>query len=206
MRFLCALVLFACTAARAAPPDAESMLCATNPAYSLQVMQSVVNAQLARDHDPSLDDAPPDQIARQAVQQGIIDCAKEMQRDPALYRVLSGLAFDERAIGWDAYNTACDDRHQSKGDCVMAEVGASRALKRMVASNNPAGSRALVQACQLVMRGTPPMTDWRECVDAGLATHAAPARAEACKLSVQWHVAKTGAEAGRLLGACLRGG
>ncbi len=191
-------------AAWAADPYAS--LCASNPAYSPEVMRSVVDAQLSKDHDPSLDSAPPDQIATEAVGQGIADCAAEMRRDPGLYSVLAALPEDERASGWDAYNTACDSHVGSKGACVTAEVDSMRALKRMVATNSPPGARTLVQTCQLVLKGAPAMADWRECVDQGLKAHAAPDRAAACKLSLPWHLARTGAEAGQRLNACLRGG
>jgi hypothetical protein len=190
----------------AASPTPEMMLCATNPAYSASVMRSVLESQLQRDHDPSLDSTPPDQLAEQAVEQGISECAEAMRKDATIYAALYPLASDERTIGWDAYNTACNDRVGSKGACITAEVGSVRALKRMAAADTPPGARALVQACQLVLKTDPAMADWRACVDQGLAVHAPPAKASACKLSVNWHVARTGAEAGRLVTACLRGG
>jgi hypothetical protein len=191
--------------AAGAPPTQYTMLCGTNPAYSAAVMLSVLQAQLQKDHDPSLDSTPPDQLAEQAVEQGITECAQELQKDPAIYGALSGLSGSERDIGWDAYNTACSDRTGSKGACITAEVGAVRALKHMAATNTPPGARALVQACQLVLKTDPAMADWRQCVDQSLAVHASADKAASCKLSVSWHVAKTGTEAASVMAACLRG-
>ncbi len=193
------------SAAAAATLQEIADLCATNPAYSQSVMRNVLDAQLARDHDPSLDDAPPDQIAAQAVRQGITDCTHDLERDPALYQALAALSAGERPVAWDAYNTACSDRGTSKGACVVAEVGAMRALKHMAATDEPPGAHAIVQDCELVLKGVPTMTDWRECVDLSLAAHAPPARAAACKLSLSWHVATTGRDAGQRVAACLAG-
>ena len=62
--------------------DAAARLCRLNPAYSLSVMRAVVDAQLAKDHDPSLDASPPDDIAAQAVEQGVAECATALRADP----------------------------------------------------------------------------------------------------------------------------
>lgn len=202
---LTALLLLA-VPARAAPDDAAATLCRSNPAYSLGVMQSVLQAQLAKDHDPALDETPPDQLAVQAVEQGVGECADDLRRDPTLFQALAGFGEADRKIAWDAYNTACADRHGTKTACVQAEVGSVRALKRLAATDNPPGAKALVQACELVLTPDPPMTEWRQCVDLALAVKAPSDAAAKCKLSVAWHVAKTGAEAGRLVGDCLRGG
>jgi hypothetical protein len=75
----------------------------------------------------------------------------------------------------------------------------------MAQANQPPGARALVQACQLAMKSDLAMVEWRLCVDQGLAVHATPGKAALCKVSVNWHVAKTGAEAGAAVAACLRG-
>ena len=200
--FLAALTL--ATTARAEGPEAT--LCRDNPAYSLTVMREVITEQLSRDHDPSLDNTPPDKLAAAAVEQGVADCVADMRRDVTLYNSIAGLSEQDRAPGWDAYNTACGDRHVSKGDCVRAEVASVQAIRRMVAHDTPKGARAIAETCDLVLQSNPPMADWRECVDLGLAAHASPEAAARCKLGVSWHTAKTGAEAGRIVGACLRGG
>ena len=179
-----ALLLAGAPACRA-QDDAEATLCQSNPAYSSSVMRSVLEAQLQKDHDSALDAESPDQMAAEASAQGIKDCASDLRRNPAIYQALAGLSGTELPVGWDAYNTACSDRSGSKADCIKAEVGSVRALKHMVATD-------------------PAMTDWRECVDVGLSAHAAPARAAQCKTTVAWHTAKTGAQAGTMLKACLQ--
>ena len=179
-------------------------LCSTNPAYSIDVMRNVLAAQLQRDHDPALDAEPPDQMAAEAAQQGIKDCAADLQHNPAIFQALSGLSGSELPVGWDAYNTACADHGGSKGECIKAEIGSVRALKHMVATDQPPGAKSLVEACELVLQTDPPMAEWRSCVDTALAAHADPARDLQCKTTVAWHVAKTGAEAGQLLRSCLQ--
>jgi hypothetical protein len=204
---LCAAALFlAAYSAPAAADDALAALCRTNPAYSLPVMQSVLESQLSKDHDPALDAEPPDQMALEAVEQGVADCATELRKNPAIYQVMSGLTGSELSIGWDAYNTACDAHAASKADCIKAEVGSVRALKRMVATDQPAGAKALVETCELVLQTDPAMAEWRACVDQTLAVHATPGVAARCKTSVTWHVAKTGAEAAAPIVQCLRHG
>ncbi len=184
--------------------DPQSALCATNPAYSLPLMQSIIEAQLQKDHDPSLDAAPPEQLAQQALDQGISECATSLRQDPGMMAALAALKGADVTIGWDAYNTACDDRRVSKGDCIRSEVAAAHALKHMMATNQPPGAKTLVEACQLVLQTDPTMTDWRQCVDLSLAVHATPGDAKRCKLSLTWHSAKTGADAGALVAQCLR--
>lgn len=186
-----------------AADDPATTLCRTNPAFSMQVMRAVLEAQLAKDHDPALDQGTPEQVAAEAIDQGVSECATQLQRDPATFQFLSGLSAAELPLGWDAYNTACDDRRVSKADCVKAEVGSVRALKRMVATNQPPGARALAQTCELVLHSDPPMADWRQCVDETLALHAPESAAVRCKTSVTWHVAATGADASRIIGQCL---
>jgi len=199
-----------CLAAYATPAvaadDVAASICRGNPAYSLAVMRSVLESQLSKDHDPALDAEPPDQMAAEAVEQGVADCAAELRRDPAIYQVMSGLGGNDLAIGWDAYNTACDTHTRSKADCIKAEVGSVRALKRMVATDQPAGAKALVETCELVLQTDPAMAEWRVCVDQTLAVHASAGAAARCKTSVTWHVAKTGAEAAQPIVACLRRG
>jgi hypothetical protein len=206
-RLVCIATLLITTGgfARAQTSDAQTQLCATNPAYSLSIMQSIIEAQLQKDHDPSLDAAPPEQLAQQALDQGIGECATALRRDPDLTSALASLRGGDVDIGWDAYNTACDDRSRTKGDCIRAEVGAAHALKHMIATDQPPGAKTLVQTCQLVLQTDPTMTAWRQCVDLSLAAHPTNADAKRCKLSVTWHSAKTGAEAGALVAQCLRG-
>ena len=84
-------------------------------------------------------------------------------------------------------------------------MGATIALKRMAAGDTPAGAKALVLTCHLVMQEDPPMVEWRACVDAALAIHPSPQAVETCKVRVNYHVAKTGEEAGRVVTACLKG-
>jgi hypothetical protein len=205
-----AIVLALCLATQAAPAeaadDAAAALCRGNPAYSLPVMQSVLDAQLSKDHDPALDAESPDKMAAEAVEQGVTDCATELRRDPAIFQALAALSGSDLAIGWDAYNTACDSHSGSKAACIAAEVGSVRALKRMVATNQPPGAKALVETCELVLQTDPAMAEWRVCVDRSLAVHASPEAASRCKTSVTWHVAKTGAEAAQAIGQCLRQG
>ncbi len=181
-------------------------LCRSNPAFSVTVMRSVLDAQLSKDHDPALDADPPDQMAAEAVEQGVADCAKELKRDPSIYQAMAGLGGSELSIAWDAYNTACDTHAASKAACIKAEVGSVRALKRMAATDRPAGAKALVQTCELVLQTDPAMAEWRVCVDEALAAHATPEAAARCKTSVTWHVAKTGAEAAQTIRQCLRQG
>jgi hypothetical protein len=195
------LVLGGASAARA--EDAVTTLCRSNPAYGVDVMRGVLEAQLQKDHDPALDDQPPAQMAVEASEQGIKDCAAELQSHLAISQALLPLRGAELEVGWDAYNTACTDRAGSKADCIKAEVGSVRALKRMMATNQPPGAKTLVETCELVLVSEPSMADWRECVDLGLAAHAAEDRAVHCKTIVPWHGAKTGTEAGKIVAACL---
>jgi hypothetical protein len=188
----------------AAQPNAVVQLCATNPAYSQDVMRSVLDAQLQRDHDPALDSKPPEEMAAETAQLGIQDCAKDLTANPGIIQALTGLSQTDMQVAWDAYNTNCDDRRASKAECMKAEVGSAQALRHMVKTDQPDGARALVQACQLVLVSDLAMTEWRLCVDQGLAVHAPPAKAAQCKTSVNWHVAKTGQQAGAEVASCLR--
>jgi hypothetical protein len=197
------LFCFLAAPAFAQAPDAITTLCATNPAYGQEVMQSVLQAQLQKDHDPALDSEPPEQMAAEAAQMGIKDCATELHAHPAIAQALSGLSPVDAQVGWDAYNTTCSDRAGSKGDCIKAEVGAAQALRHMARTNQPPGATALVQACQLVMKSDLAMVEWRLCVDQGLALHPTPAKAAQCKTSVNWHIARTGTEAGTEVTRCL---
>ena len=192
-------------AAAAPAPDPVTMLCATNPAYSPDVMRSVLDAQLQKDHDAALDAESPEQMAAETAQLGVKDCTKDVNAHPALVQALGGLTPADTQVAWDAYNTTCDDRANSKADCIKAEVGSAKALRHMAQTNQPPGARALVQACQLVLKPDLAMAEWRLCVDQGLAVHATPAKALQCKTSVNWHVAKTGTEAGAAVAACLKG-
>jgi hypothetical protein len=211
MRFVAATSLFsllslACMAVVAPPAaaeDAAATLCRSNPAYGVDVMRGVLEAQLEKDHDPALDEQPPAQMAVEASEQGIKECGADLAAHPAIFQALVMLRGTDLEVGWDAYNTACADRAASKADCIKAEVGSVRALKKMMATNTPPGSKALVETCELVLQSEPAMADWRECVDLALAAHAAPERAVTCKTNVPWHVAKTGAQAGKILAACL---
>jgi hypothetical protein len=198
-----ALLLGLLYAAPALAGAAEA-LCAKNPAYAPSIMLAIVREQLARDHDPSLDADTPEVLADKATAQGVAECAAEMRADPSIAPALSGLNEADQSVGWDAYNTACADHHASKGQCISAEVGAAHALKRMMASNTPPGARTLVQACALVMQTDPAMAEWRQCVDQTLAVHASEDAAKRCKLSANWHVARSGSDAGRALAACLQ--
>jgi hypothetical protein len=120
--------------------------------------------------------------------------------------VLQSFSGADREMAWDAFNTSCADHAASRADCIRAEVGSVRALKHMVAKDDPPGAKALVETCQLVLKPDPPMADWRECVDLALATHAGRGTAERCKTSVAWHTTTSGADAGHLLAACLNAG
>lgn len=204
---LTALLLVAGAAiAQAAEPLPRETLCASNPAFSASIMLTIVQTELQKDHDPSLDAEAPEKLAQDAAAQGITDCASELEKDPATYQALLSLQGADRTIGWDAYNTACADRKSSKGDCIRNEVGAEHALRHMSTTDSPAGAKTLVQTCALVLQTDPVMTEWRECVDQALAVHAPEASAYRCKLSVGWHSAKTGAQAGRTVSQCLKGG
>ena len=179
-------------------------LCAKNPAYAPRIMLAIVREQLARDHDPALDADTPETLAEEASAQGIAECAAEMRADPSIVPALAGLSEADQTVGWDAYNTACSDHHASKGQCITAEVTADHALKHMMATNSPPGAKALIQACALVMQTDPAIAEWRQCVDQALAVHASEDAAKRCKLSANWHVAKTGSQAGSVLAQCLR--
>jgi len=201
-----ALLAFGFARAQAAPPPEIEVLCAGNPAYAPGIMRSIVEGELQKDHDPSLDAAPPDKIAEQAAAQGIGECAADLRHDPATFGTLKALKGAEITVGWDAYNTTCADRAASKGDCIRNEVSAQHALRHMSQADDPPGVRTLVQTCELVMQTNPAMTDWRQCVDIGLAVHAPIKAAQKCRVSVSWHTAKSGAEAGRIVSNCLKGG
>jgi hypothetical protein len=203
MRILVLLVLLAAGPAWA---DSAETLCASNPAFSPEVMLRVVQVELQGDHDPSLDADTPEHIASQASTQGIAECAAEVRNDPSIASALGGMTGPDLQAGWDAYNTACSDRKVSRGDCISAEVAAGKALRRMVKEDEPAGAKSLVQTCQLVMKTDRGNTEWRQCVDMGLAVHASGGAAKRCKLSATWHVAGSGAEAGGIIASCLRGG
>ena len=206
------ILLFLLLAVAAQAPQALAQsaaimaTCATNPAYAPDVMRSVLNAQLQKDHDDALDAEPPDQMANEAAELGIKECAADITAHPAIGQALAGLALGDLQVAWDAYNTTCNDHGATKAACMKAEVGSAQALRRMSRTDDPAGSRALVAACQLVLTSEFAMVEWRLCVDTGLAVHATPARAAACKTSVNWHVAKTGAQAGGIVAACLKQG
>ncbi len=185
--------------------DPVTALCATNPAYAPGVMSAVLEAQLAKDHDEALDAEPPAQMAAEASALGIKDCAADLNVHPAIVKALAGVTALDQQVAWDAYNTTCNDRANSKAECITAEVGSAKALRRLAQTNVPPGAAYLVQACQLVLTSDFAMAEWRLCVDQGLAVHAAPEKAKQCKTSVNWHVAKTGSQAGAVLTACLRG-
>ena len=198
------LFLFGLLCAHPALAGEAEALCAKNPAYAPRIMLAIVREQLARDHDPALDADTPEAMAAKASAQGIAECAAEMRADPSIVPVLSSLPQADQSVGWDAYNTACSDHRASKGQCIAAEVAADHALKHMMATNAPPGAKALVQACALVMQTDPAMAEWRQCVDQALAVHASEDAARRCKVSANWHVAKTGSEAGQVLAKCLR--
>ena len=201
MRYLLLLGMLCTSSALAG--EAET-LCAKNPAYAPRIMLAIVREQLARDHDPELDADTPEALAEKASAQGIAECAAEMRADPSIVPALANLSEADQSVGWDAYNTACSDHHASKGQCITAEVTADQALKHMMATNSPPGAKALVQACALVMQTDPAIAEWRQCVDQALAVHASEDAAKRCKLSANWHVAKTGSQAGAVLAQCLR--
>ena len=201
MKHFALLALFFAAPAMAGPAET---LCAGNPAFSEHVMLVIVQEQLQHDHDPALDADTPEKLAEKAAAQGIAECAADLRADPSISAALSGLDAADLQVGWDAYNTACADHKASRGACITAEVASSRALKRMVRTNTPPGSKSLVQTCELVMQTDPVMAEWRRCVDIGLAVHATAEKALACKTSVAWHTAKTGDEAGHLVAACLQ--
>ncbi len=197
------LVLLATVWAIPALAGEAETLCAGNPAYSSRVMLAVVQSQLRQDHDAALDAEPPETLANKAVAQGIAECAADMRADPTLSQAFAGLGRGDREVAWDAYNTACADHKGSRGACIAAEVGSARALKLMMKTNAPPGAASLVQTCELVMQTDPAMAEWRQCVDRALAVHASEAMAKRCKLSANWHVAKTGSEAGEVVAHCL---
>ncbi len=203
MRILVLLVLLAAGPAWA--ETAES-LCSSNPAFSPDVMLRVVQVELQGDHDPALDADTPEHIASQASTQGISECASEMRNDPSIAGALGALKGADLEAGWDAYNTACADRKVSRGACISAEVDAGKALKQMTKDDEPTGAKSLVQTCQLVMKADRGNSEWKQCVDMGLAAHASGSAARRCKLSATWHVAGSGAEAGGIIANCLRGG
>lgn len=201
----CLALAFFLLATPALAAQAE-MLCAGNPAFSPTVMLAVVRAQMLRDHDPALDADTPEHLADAATAQGIAECAADLRADPSIATALSGLKPADLQVGWDAYNTACSDRHAGRGACMAAEIGSAAALKRMMGTGGPPAGRTLVQACALVLQTDPAMADWRQCVDLSLAVHPTEDAAKRCKLSASWHSAHTGAEAGRILAACLQHG
>ena len=202
----CALLFLLLAGPACAQPADNMAMCATNPAYAPDVMRAVLNAQLQKDHDDALDAEPPEQMANEAAALGIKECAADLAAHPAIGQALAGLAATDEQVAWDAYNTTCSDHGATKAACMKAEVDSAQALRRMSRTNDPAGSRALVSACQLVLKSDFAMAEWRLCVDTALGVHATPARAAQCKTSVNWHVAKTGAEAGRIVAGCLRQG
>jgi hypothetical protein len=203
MRILVLLVLLAAGPAWA---DSAETLCARDPAFSPDVMLRVVQVELQGDHDPSLDNDTPEHIASQASAQGIAECAAEVRNDPSIATALGSMQGADLQAGWDAYNTACADRKVSRGSCISAEVDAGKALARMVKEDEPAGAKTLVQTCELVMKADRGNSEWRQCVDLGLAVHASESAAKRCKLSATWHVAGSGAEAGGIIASCLKGG
>jgi len=200
------LILLCVLVSTGALADPAETLCAGDPAFSQAVMLKIVQAQLEVDHDPALDADTPENIARQAQAQGIAECAAEVRRDPSIAAAFAGLDAADEQVAWDAYNTSCADHKTSRGACISAEVQSDKALKRMVSTDRPEGAKTLVQTCELVMQTDPALAEWRECVDQGLALHPSESAAKRCKLSATWHVAKTGAEAGAIVAACLKGG
>jgi hypothetical protein len=208
LAFLLALVPLASALAAdppaALPPDPElRTFCAGDPAFRPDAVRAVIGQELAREHDPALDDQTPEQILEGTISTGITECVRTLHRDPSIYAAIDLPDPIDRSIAWDAYNSACGDRVAARGACIVAEVAAQHALKRMSTRNVPPGARALVQACELVLVPQPPLAEWRECVDMGLANRAPPARAEACKLKLPWHTAHSGKEAGQLVQACI---
>ncbi len=203
IRTLLLLALSALSATPALAGEAET-ICATNPAYSQSIMLSIVQAQLQRDHDPALDTDTPEHLATRAVAQGIAECAADLRANPSLPPAFAGLDKQDQSVAWDAYNTACADHKASRGACITAEIGAAKALKRLMSAGAPPVARTLVQACELVLQPDPAMAEWRQCVDLSLALHPTPERAAQCKLAANWHAAKTGADAASTLAACLK--
>jgi hypothetical protein len=199
------LLLLLCAGHGARAEDQAATLCRGNPAYALNVITSILAAQLQRDHDPALDAEPPDKMAAEAVEQGVKDCADTLRRDPETAQVLASLSGNDQQLAWDAFNTNCADHVASRAACVRAEVASVHALKRMTARDEPPGAKTLVEACELVLKPDPAIAEWRECVDLGLAAHADRGAAKRCKTSVPWHVTGSGAEAGHTLAACLAG-
>jgi hypothetical protein len=189
--------------AAARAEDAAATLCRTNPANSLTVIQGIVNAQLQRDHDPALDTEPPDQMAAGAVELGVKQCADILRSDPSTHQALSSYTGTDLQVAWDAFNTSCANHIASRSACIRAEVASTQALRRMTQHDDPPGSKAMVEACELILKPDPAMADWRECVDQALATHAGRPAANRCKTSVAWHVTSSGADAGRELAGCL---
>ncbi len=183
--------------------EAET-ICATNPAYSQSIMLTIVQSQLQRDHDAALDTDTPEHLATRAVAQGIAECAVQVRADPSIAAAFAGLDKHDLSVAWDAYNTVCADHKASRGACITAELDAAKAIKHLMSAGSSPVAKTLVQACELVLQPDPAMADWRQCVDVSLALHPTPERAAQCKLSANWHAAKTGAEAGASLGACLR--
>ena len=197
-------VMILMLAGSAQAEDAATSLCRLNPAYAVGTMRAVIDEELKTAHDPSLDETPPDQLAQQASDQGVADCGKELAANKPLYDVLAALTPDRQVIGWDAFNVACANHSTSKADCVRAEVSSDAALRRMGSSNHPPGAKALIETCQLVLPPTVAMAEWRACVDTALLEHSPEEIVDGCKTGVPWHSAATGAEAGKLIVACLR--
>jgi hypothetical protein len=185
--------------------DPAESLCAQNPAFAPSLMEKIIRAQLEADHDPALEADTPEHVAQQASAQGIGECAAEVRRDPSIAAAFNAAGPSNAEVAWDAFNTACADHKTSRGACITAEVQSSKALKQLISTDQPDGAKALVQTCELVMQTDPPLAEWRECVDQALAVHAPGSAARRCKLAATWHVAKTGAEAGGIVAACLRG-
>jgi hypothetical protein len=183
--------------------DSAVTLCRSNPAYALNVIQQIVAAQLERDHDPALDTEPPDQMAASAVELGVKECADVLHKDAPTQQALLSFSGSDQQVAWDAFNTSCSDHVASRAACIRAEVGSVHALKHMTARDDPPGSKALVEACELVLKPDPAMADWRECVDDALAAHADRAAANRCKTNVPWHITTSGADAGHTLASCL---
>jgi hypothetical protein len=200
-----AFLLIVCFVQPARAEDSAATLCRSNPAYALNVISSILAAQLQRDHDPALDAEPPDQMAAEAVEQGVKDCADTLRRDPGTAQAMASFSGSDQQLAWDAFNTSCADHVASRAACIRAEVASVHALKRMTAEDEPPGAKALVEACELVLKPEPAIAEWRECVDLGLAAHADRGAANRCKTSVPWHVTGSGAEAGHTLAACLAG-
>jgi hypothetical protein len=194
-----------CGGHRAHAEDAEATLCRSNPAYALNVISSIIAAQMQRDHDPALDAEPPDQIAAGAVEQGVKDCADVLHKDQATMQVIAAYAPADQQIAWDAFNTSCSDHVASRAQCIRAEVDSVHALKRMTATDQPPGARTLVETCSLVLKPDPAIAEWRACVDVALSAHADRAAANRCKTSVDWHVTTSGSDAGHAVAACLGG-